>query len=125
MGWAAWDGPQMVAALLLERAGAAAMFHGPVVVAPPSFEPEDAIEVAARLVAEGLGYASGQGIETVFARPQGVDRVWVRAGFFPLPEASLPAPLQGRPGLGLFAWRGGSALWSAAGRGAAQQPSHR
>jgi hypothetical protein len=38
--------------------------------------------------------------------------VWVRFGFIPLPESSLPPALAGRPGVGLFAWRGGSALWS-------------
>ena len=125
MGWGAWDGPQVVAALLLERAGASAMFHGPVVVAPPSFEPDDALEVAARLCADGLADATARGVETVFTRPQGFDRAWIRAGFIPVPEASLPEGLRGRPGLGLFAWRGGTALWSAAGRGAAQHPSHR
>jgi len=29
----------------------------------------------------------------------------------------LPKALRGRPGVGLFGWRGGTALWSAAGRG--------
>ena len=49
--------------------------------------------------------------------PGGLDRVWVRLGFIPVPEAELPEALRGRPGIGLFGWRGGSALWSAAGRG--------
>ena len=125
VGWGAWNGPEIVAALLLERAGAAAMLHGPVVMAPPSFDPDDILEVAARLCADVLCHAQSRGIETVFTRPQGLDRVWVRAGFIPVPEASLPAALRGRPGLGLFAWRGGSALWSAAGRSPAREPSHR
>ena len=60
----------------------------------------------------------GMGIETIFARPQSLDRVWVRAGFIPLPEAELPRALRGRPGVGLFGWRGGTALWS--GRGGAR-----
>ncbi|MBI2525644.1 MAG: hypothetical protein HYV93_06640 [Candidatus Rokubacteria bacterium] len=120
-GWAAWDGSTMVAAVLLERAGSSAILHGPVVVAPAAFEPDDALETAVRLVASALEHAQGHGIETVFARPQGLDRVWVRAGFIPVPEVSLPEGLRGRPGLGLFAWRGGSALWSAAGRGAARE----
>jgi hypothetical protein len=46
--------------------------------------------------------------------------VWVREGFIPVPEAELPRELQGRPGLGLFGWRGGTALWSTAGRGGAR-----
>lgn len=124
-GWAAWDGPTLVAALLLERAGDSAILHGPVVVAPPAFEPDDALETAARLVAGAVEHAQRHGIETLFTRPQGLDRVWVRAGFIPVPEVSLPQGLRGRPGLGLFAWRGGSALWSAAGRGAARQPRSR
>jgi len=52
------------------------------------------------------------GVRTVYARPQGLDRVWVRFGFIPVPESTLPAGLAGRPGAGLFAWRGGSALWT-------------
>ena len=41
-----------------------------------------------------------------------LDRVWVRFGFIPVPEVALPSALTGRPGVGLYAWRGGSALWT-------------
>jgi len=92
------------------------MLHGPVVVAPEGAGPDDALEVAAQLLAEAVKHAGSVGLVTLFARPQGLDRLWVRSGFIPVPEAELPAPLRGRPGIGLFAWRGGSALWSAAGR---------
>ena len=120
-GWGTWDGSRLIGALLVERAGAAAMLHGPVVVAPPAMEADAALEVAARLVADALSHASSRKIETLFARPQGLDRVWIRSGFIPLPEAALTEELRGRPGLGLFAWRGGSALWSAAARGTANR----
>jgi len=80
---------------------------------------EDAFAVADRLLAEVLAHAPAQGIQTVFARPQGLDRIWVRAGFIPLPEVELPAALRSCPGVGLFGWRGGTAIWSAAGRAAA------
>jgi hypothetical protein len=36
----------------------------------------------------------------------------VRFGFIPVPESTLPPALAGRPGAGLYAWRGGSALWT-------------
>lgn len=123
-GWAAWSGSRLVGAVLLERAGAAAMLHGPVALAPEAAgSSPDALEVAARLLEEVLEHASGRGIETLFTRPQALDRVWVRLGFIPVPEGALPEALRGRPGTGLFAWRGGSALWSAAGRGAARSGS--
>jgi hypothetical protein len=48
----------------------------------------------------------------IFTRPQGLDRVWIRFGFIPVPESTLPQGLAGRPGVGLYAWRGGSALWT-------------
>ncbi len=83
------------------------MIHGPVVV-----ESEDPFEVATRLLAAALPHASAAGAETLFARPQGLDRVWVRFGFIPVPEADLPSAFKGRPGSGLYGWRGGSALWS-------------
>ena len=101
----------------MERAGATAMLHGPVVVAPPDTPTEDVLAVAAELTGQALAHAGTAGIATVFARPQSLDRVWVRSGFIPTPEAELPRELQGRPGLGLFGWRGGTALWSTAGRG--------
>jgi hypothetical protein len=117
-GWAAWDGAQLGGALLLERAGPAGLLHGPVMVAPPAASPEDVLDAAAQLLTDALTHAQGGGIMTVFARPQGLDRLWVRAGFIPVPEAELPGALRGRPGVGLFGWRGGTALWSMAGRGA-------
>jgi hypothetical protein len=117
-GWGVWDDERLVGALLMERAGAAAMLHGPVVVAPAGMPAEDVLGVAGELTAQALTHAGSVGIETTFARPQSLDRVWVRAGFIPLPEAELPRALRGRPGLGLFGWRGGTALWS--GRGGAR-----
>ena len=78
----------------------------------------EAIEIAARLLADALEHAGKRGIDTVFTRPQGLDPVWVRLGFIPVPEVELPRGLRDRPGVGLFAWRGGSALWSSAGRNA-------
>lgn len=123
-GWGAWDGPHLVGAALFERASGAAMMHGPVVVAPKSEAAQDhldparePLEIAAQLLADGLAHATASRIDTVFARPQGLDRLWVRSGFIPVPEAELPAELRGRPGAGLYGWRGGSALWTA-GRGA-------
>lgn len=83
------------------------MVHGPVVV-----EAEDPVEIATQLLAAALSHIPAAGIETLFARPQGLDRVWVRFGFIPVPEADLPAAFKGRPGSGLYGWRGGSALWS-------------
>ena len=83
------------------------MLHGPVVVAT-----DDPLEVATQLVAAALDHATALGVETVFSRPQGLDRVWVRFGFIPIPESALPEPLAAGPPVGLYAWRGGSALWS-------------
>jgi hypothetical protein len=117
-GWGAWDDGRLLGALLMERAGTAAMLHGPVVVAPAGMAAEDVLGVASDLAGQALTHAGSSGIETIFARPQSLDRVWVRAGFIPLPEAELPRALRGRPGLGLFGWRGGTALWS--GRGGAR-----
>jgi hypothetical protein len=116
-GWGAWDGGRLAGALLMERVGVAAMLHGPVVVAPPDMPAEAVLGIASQLAGQALAHAAAAGIETIFARPQSLDRVWVRNGFIPVPEAELPPGLQGRPGLGLFGWRGGTALWSTAGRG--------
>jgi hypothetical protein len=125
-GWGAWDGARLVGAALLERAGDSAMLYGPVVVAlelgalsDQADSARDPLEIAAQLLADALAYAPTVRIDTVFARPQGLDRLWVRFGFIPVPEAELPGDLRGRPGAGggLFGWRGGTALWSAAGRG--------
>jgi hypothetical protein len=106
--WGAFTaGERLVGALLAEGVEGRAFFHGPVVVAE-----EEPLEVAAQLVAAGLDHAVALGYETVFARPQGLDRVWVRFGFIPVPESTLPPTLAGRPGAGLYAWRGGTALWT-------------
>ena len=106
--WGATDGAErLIGALLVGRSGAVAMLDGPVVVAG-----DDPLEIAAQLLAAVLDHAAAAGIRTVYARPQGLDRVWVRFGFIPVPESTLPPELAGRPGAGLYAWRGGSALWS-------------
>jgi hypothetical protein len=63
-------------------------------------------------VAAAIDHATALGVITLFALPGGLDRVWVRFGFVPVPEVTLPDPLSGRPGVGLYAWRGGSALWT-------------
>ena len=59
-----------------------------------------------------MDHAAALGGVTLYTRPQGLDRVWVRFGFIPVPEVALPPTLAGRPGVGLYAWRGGSALWT-------------
>jgi hypothetical protein len=118
--WGAWmagdSGERLVGAVAAERQGRAAMLYGPVVAieelgrrepAPP-----DPVEIAGQLVAAALDHAIALGAVTLYARPQGLDRVWVRFGFIPVPEVALPAALAGRPGVGLYAWRGGSALWT-------------
>ena len=115
-GWGAWAGDELSGALITERAGARGMLHGPVVVAPPDVSADSAFEVATALLANALDGTGGHMIDTMFTRPQGLDRLWVRQGFIPLPESELPPALRGRPGLGLYGWRGGTALWSTAGR---------
>jgi hypothetical protein len=126
-GWGAWDAETLVGAVLLERVGGAAMLHGPAVAAPPEADSESVVDAAAGLVALAIGWVESEKLETLFARPQGLDRVWVRFGFIPVPEVELPRELKGRPGIGLFGWRGGSALWSAAGRRRDRRvsPAHR
>jgi hypothetical protein len=110
-GWGAFadgaTGERLVGALVVERADASAFLHGPVVIAEA-----DPREIATQLVAAGLDHAAAAGCDTVYARPHGLDRIWVRFGFIPLPESALPPALAGRPGAGLFAWRGGTALWT-------------
>jgi hypothetical protein len=101
--WEAVVAERLVGGLLVERQGAQGFLHGPVVVEPPGST--EALEVAAQLVAPLLGQATELRIDSVFTRPQGLDRIWVRFGFIPVPEALLPAPLRGRPGSGLHAWR--------------------
>ena len=112
LGWGAYivvgTEERLVGAVVVERAEASVMLHGPVI----GGDTADAFEVAAQLVAAALDHASALGVETVFARPQGLDRVWVRYGFIPVPEGALPGKLGHRPGAGLYAWRGGSALWT-------------
>jgi hypothetical protein len=102
----AWEGAvddRVIGAVVVECSGPEGFVHGPVVVdPPPSAEP---LEVAAQLVAAVLGHARAHPLNTLFARPQGLDRVWVRLGFVPVPEATLPAGLRERPGSGLYAWR--------------------
>ncbi len=100
-------GDRLVGALAAESAERAVMFHGPVVVTE-----DDPLEAAAQLVAAALDHATALGVDTVFTRPLGLDRVWVRFGFIPVPESTLPSVLAGRPGAGLYAWRGGTALWT-------------
>jgi len=107
LGWGAYQDATLVGAVVGERDGGAVFLHGPVVVTE-----SDPMEVAAQLVAAGLDHARALGVDTLFTRPQALDRVWVRFGFIPRPESSLPAALTGRPGSGLYAWRGGSALWT-------------
>jgi hypothetical protein len=105
---AAPPGERLVGAVLAERHERAVFLHGPVVGAGEA-EP---LEIAAHLVTAALDHASALASEVVFARPQGLDRVWVRFGFIPVPESTLPDALAGRAGAGLYAWRGGSALWT-------------
>ena len=103
MAWEAQAGDRLVGGVLCERRGAHGFVHGPVVVGPPDgVEP---IEVAAQLVAPLVDSARALPLDSLFTRPQGLDRVWVRLGFVPMPEAFLPATLRGRPGSGLHVWR--------------------
>jgi hypothetical protein len=104
---AAREGERLVGAIVAERSGSDAMVHGPVVIVET-----DPLEIAAQLVAALLDHATASGVATIFARPQGLDRVWVRYGFIPVPESTLPAGLARPTGAGLYAWRGGSALWT-------------
>jgi len=100
-------GERLIGAVVAEQSGPAIMLHGPVVTAQT--EP---LEIASQLVAAILDHATAAEVATIFARPLSLDRVWVRFGFIPLPESTLPPGLAGRPGAGLYAWRGGSALWT-------------
>jgi hypothetical protein len=99
-------GEHLVAALVAERASTTAFVY--IVVRAEN----DPLEIAAQLVAAAIDHASALGVKTVYARPQGLDRVWIRYGFMPVPEVALPAALAGRAGIGLYAWRGNSALWT-------------
>ena len=104
---AAEGGERLIGAAITERSGPAMMLHGPVVVVEA--EP---LEIASQLVAAVLDHATAAGVVTLFARPQSLDRVWVRFGFIPVPESTLPPSFAGGEGAGLYAWRGGSALWT-------------
>jgi hypothetical protein len=103
IAWEARAGDRLVGGVLCERRGAHAFIHGPVVVDPPS--EAEPLEVAAQLVSPLIDSARAIPLDALFTRPQGLDRVWVRLGFVPMPEAFLPAALHGRPGSGLHAWR--------------------
>jgi hypothetical protein len=106
-GAAADGGERLVGAVVAERDGPAMLLHGPVVVVE-----KEPLEIASQLLAAVLDHATATGVVTVFTRPQSLDRVWVRFGFIPVPESTLPPALAGREGAGLYAWRGGSALWT-------------
>ena len=115
VAWGAWLAGErrLVGAVLMEREGPSAMLYGPVVV--PSVEGERevaALDVAAQLVAGAIEESVARGVQTLFARPQGLDRIWIRHGFIPVPEGALPSGLRRGMGAGLFAYRGGSALWT-------------
>ena len=108
VAWGATDGGQrLIGVVIGERSGQAMLLHGPVVTVDT-----DPLEIASQLVAAVLDHAAASGVITIFTRPQSLDRVWVRFGFIPVPEGTLPADLAGRPGSGLYAWRGGTALWT-------------
>ena len=115
LGWGAWTatarGETLVGAVVGECHRTDVLLHGPV-VRTDADAPDDPLEVAAQLVGATLDHATALGLTTVFARPSGLDRIWVRFGFIPVPEVTRPGPLAGRPGVGLYAWRGGSALWT-------------
>ena len=112
--WGAWTagagGERLIGALAAERHATTAMLFGPIIDTRESAA--DPLEVAGQLVAAAIDHAAALGAATLYTRPQGLDRVWIRFGFIPVPEVALPPALAGRPGAGLYAWRGGSAQWS-------------
>jgi hypothetical protein len=112
--WGAWTADQgrerLVAAIAAERHATTAMLFGPVVDSRETIA--DPLEIAAQLVAAAMDHAAALGAATLYTRPHGLDRVWVRFGFIPVPEVALPPALAGRAGVGLYAWRGGTALWT-------------
>jgi hypothetical protein len=103
LAWEARAGDRLVGGVLCERHGASGFVHGPVVVDPP--DGAEPIEVAAQLVAPLVEAAQALPLDSLFTRPQGLDRVWVRLGFVPMPEVFVPPVLRGRPGTGLHVWR--------------------
>jgi hypothetical protein len=111
LAWGAFDstgeGDALVGAVLAESPGRVGLLHGPVIVAE-----REALELAGQLIGAVIDHTSGAGVRTLFAQPQGLDRLWVRFGFVPVPEGTLPDGLSARSGDGLYGWRGGSAIWS-------------
>jgi hypothetical protein len=111
LAWGAFEptgeGDTLVGAVLAESPGRVALLHGPVIVLE-----REALELAGQLIDAVMDHAAGAGARTLFAQPQGLDRLWVRFGFVPVPEGTLPSGLSARSGDGLYAWRGGSAIWS-------------
>lgn len=103
IAWEACAEGRLVGGALVEVTGDHGFIHGPVVVDPPAGA--ESLEVAAQLVAPLLEAAAHQALKTLYTRPQGLDRLWVRFGLVPVPEASLPASLRDRPGTGLHMWR--------------------
>src|SRR6185295_16793396 len=93
LAWGAFvaraDGERLVGAIVAERYAGAVMLHGPVVAAEDG--PDDPLETAAQLVAAAMDHAGALGGLTIYTRPQGLDRVWVRFGFIPVPEVALPS----------------------------------
>ena len=72
--------------------------------------------------------AEAEGIDTVYTRPQGLDRIWVRSGFIPIPEAELPRGLQrptGRRALRLARRHRALELGRAAAAAARRRVAHR
>ena len=114
LGWGAFatGTERLIGAVAAEQEARSVMLHGPVVVVDGGPTHVQPLDVAAQLVAAILDHAVAAGAHTLFTRPQGLDRVWIRFGFIPVPEGFLPVGLAGRAGTGLYAWRGGSALWS-------------
>jgi len=111
LAWGAFqpasDGEELVGGVVAEQSSRSALLHGPVVISS-----QEALQIAAQLVSAILDHTVAAGASTLFAQPQGLDRIWVRYGFIPVPEGTLPEGLSGQTGEGLYAWRGGSAVWS-------------
>lgn len=108
LAWGAFEpAGALGGAVVAETPGRVALLHGPVVVTE-----REALELANQLIGAIVDHVTAAGAHTIFARPQGLDRLWVRFGFIPVPEGTLPAALTSRGSDGLYAWRGGSAVWS-------------
>jgi hypothetical protein len=103
LAWEAVAPGGLVGGVLVERDHDCGFIHGPVVVEPPP--DAEALEVAAQLAAPLLEPGTDPTMTRAFARPGGLDRLWVRLGFVPMPEASLPPTMRDRPGTGLYVWR--------------------